>query len=99
VDIVDFLEARIAEEEAELRHATLGDPSTSSDLASGLLAECAQKRAIIADWKRSVSEGPGDDDAEGQSELAVARRSLLSILAAGYANHPDFNPEWGAPLE
>jgi hypothetical protein len=96
VDIVEFLEARVSEDEAELRHASADDPSTSSDLASGLLAECAQKRAIIADWKRAVSEGP-EDNPEG--ELAVARRSMLSILAAGYVNHPDFDPEWGAPLD
>jgi hypothetical protein len=95
VDIVDFLESRISEEEAELRHVSTDDPSTSSTLASDMLAECAQKRAILAEWKRAAQEGI-TDTADAQGELAFARRSMLNILASGYAGHPDFDPAWGA---
>jgi hypothetical protein len=60
-----------------------------------MLAECAQKRAILAEWKRAAQEGI-TDIADAQGELAFARRSMLNILASGYAGHPDFDPAWGA---
>jgi hypothetical protein len=94
MDIVEFLEARIDEEEAELRHVDFDAPSSASSLASKLLAECAQKRAILANWKRTVPGRGISDTAVTQADLALAHRSMLGILAAGYRAHPDFNPDW-----
>lgn len=59
-------------------------------------AECAQKREILARWKRAAEGVSDSPDAEG--ELAMARRAMLNILAAGYEDHPDFDPEWAATL-
>ena len=60
-------------------------------------AECAQKREILARYKRAASGTV--DSADAQSELAMARRAMLNILAAGYEDHPDFDPEWAATLK
>lgn len=97
MDIAEFLEARIDEEEEQLRHADQ-DPA-ASPLVAPMLAECAQKRTILDYWKESaVAEGISDA-ANAQSEQAIARRSMLRILAAGYETHPDFDPKWGAYLD
>ncbi len=60
-------------------------------------AECAQKREILARWQRAVAASL--DSAQARDELAMARRSMLNILAAGYEDHPDFDPEWAAMRE
>lgn len=90
VDIVSFLKARISEEEANLLHA---DPS-DSQLAGPMLAECAQKRAILDDWKCAAAAEGIEDPADARHPLTVARRSMLVILAAGYKNHPDYCGHW-----
>lgn len=90
MDIVTFLEARIAEEESNLLHA---DPS-ESQLLGPMLAECAQKRAILDDWKFAAAAEGIVDPADVQGPLAMARRSMLAILAAGYQSHPDYSSEW-----
>lgn len=82
MNIVVFLEARIAEEEARL----LGARDSGSRLAQSMVAECAQKRAILEEWKRYAADGAPDP-------LAIARRSMLAVLAANYKNHPDYSPE------
>ncbi|MGO4121991.1 DUF6221 family protein [Arthrobacter sp. YAF16] len=94
---MEFLEARIDEEEAELRHAPVPDHSASPPLAAPMRAECAQKREILARWKRASADLFDSTDAQG--ELAMARRAMLNILAAGYEDHPDFDPEWAATHE
>lgn len=98
MDITEFLEARIGEEEAQLRHADTDDPA-GSPLIGPMLAECAQKRAILDYWKRAAAAEGISDTADAQGEQAIARRSMLRILAAGYENHPDFDPEWAASLD
>jgi Family of unknown function (DUF6221) len=90
VDIVVFLEARIAEEEASLVHA---GPSESR-LVRSMLAECAQKRNILDDWKRAAANEGISCPADAQGNVAKVRRSMLMILAAGYRSHPDFSDEW-----
>lgn len=97
VDIAEFLEARLDEEEEQLRRADT-DPS-ASPLVLPMLAECAQKRAILDSWKLSAAAEGISDTADAQGEQAIARRSMLRILAAGYEMHPDFDPEWGASLD
>jgi hypothetical protein len=90
VDIVGFLEARIAEEEARLLYADRSD----SQLVGPLLAECAQKRAILNDWRGAAAAEGITDPADAQGPLAVARRAMLAIVAAGYKNHPDYSGAW-----
>lgn len=86
MDIVVFLEARVAEEEATLHYA---EP-VGSPLVGSLREECAQKRAILEDWKCAAAAEGIADPGEAKSPFAVARRSMLRILAAGYKHHPDY---------
>ncbi|MDQ0756058.1 DUF6221 family protein [Arthrobacter sp. B3I4] len=83
MDIVVFLEARIAEEEARL----LGAQDSDARLAACMMAECAQKRAILEDWKRGAANSSHDP-------LSIARRSMLVVLAASYKSHPDYSRNW-----
>lgn len=99
MDIVEFLEARIAEEEAPLRHAEVDATGTSPGLADSMLAECAEKRTVLARWKLAEKAESGSDTTDAQGELVMARRSMLNILAAGYADHPDFDPDWATALD
>lgn len=92
--IVEFLEARIAEEEAALIHAETGDSSIATTLAGRMLAECAQKRAIVEYWKQAADEEGISEPLDARGPLAFARRSVLAILAAGYGGHPDYSDSW-----
>lgn len=93
MDVVAFLLARINEEETELLRAARSDPSTPSFLASPRLAECVTDDP--GELEQVVREGTGDTaDVQGSPEIAT--RSMLNILASGYAGHPDFDHEWAA---
>jgi hypothetical protein len=86
VDLIEFLQARLDEDEAAIREdAGLG-------LAYGwparLLAEVEAKRAILAHWT-SDAQFP---DFHGGYEEAMNDAALA--LAQPYADHPDFDPAW-----
>lgn len=87
MDIIDFLEARIAEDETEARRGLeqLGTAAATADLRA--FAECKAKRKIIAhhhriDWD---FEPAGDRD---------YMEKFLFILAEVYADHPDYREDW-----
>lgn len=104
MELVKFLEARIDEQEAGLQGraftedhsaglacAVIGIPPR---LVEALLAECAMKRRILADWK-NVAEAEGiTDPAHAEGPVALARRGMLLILAGGYKDHPEYEQEW-----
>jgi Family of unknown function (DUF6221) len=90
VDLVEFLEARIAEEEESLAHA---DPSESR-MARNMLAECAQKRSILEGWKRAAAAEGISRGGDAGDSLVMVCRSMLTILAASYTSHPDFSSDW-----
>jgi hypothetical protein len=105
MNIVQFLEARIAEEERsiecgnstpgqDLQTLTPDEMALPPSLTEALLAECAQKRAILADWKAAADEEGTTGTGQPAGTIAVARRSMLNILAAGYKNHPDYQADW-----
>lgn len=107
MNIVEFLEARIAEEEAAIRDGifVLGTsdlPEDGSDgkgsLGERMEEECAQKRAIIASWKQAAAEEGIEDPADAEGTVAVARRAMLTILAGSYREHPDYDPGWSPDL-
>lgn len=88
VTLVEFLEARIAEDEAMFTHADMHWPEIEGYLLVGFteeraLAECAAKRAIISQVS-DVKWG----------SFAV-RDFILEVLAVPYSSHPEFNPAWG----
>lgn len=105
MNIVEFLEARISEQEAGIQGrnfiesqfngtANNDNMAVPPPLSEALLAECAHKRGILADWK-VVAEAAGiTDPADADGPIALARRSMLIILAANYKDHPDYNDAW-----
>lgn len=107
MNIVEFLEARIAEEEAAIRDGmfvvgTSELPEDGSDgkasLGERMQEECAEKRAIIASWKEAA-EGEGiEDPGDAEGTVAIARRAMLTILAGSYRDHPDYDPGWSPEL-
>ena len=94
--ITEFLEARIAEDEAAARqededyaHTTLL-PTYDSDHqlkwnTERVLAECTAKRAVIGWWTDGLIGYVRVDD-----ELT----NPLLPLAAVYKDHPDYKQEW-----
>ena len=84
MDLKTFLLARIAEDEAEA-NGQLGaeyytDGAWPEEVAARVLAECAAKRAIIFGAKPFACADMHDES--------------LRALAAVYADHPDYQPEW-----
>ena len=93
MNIVEFLEARIDEDEEQASSGweRLGDSRWERDnygrtllTPSAVLAECKAKRVIIEAFD---PEAPDLDPYVG--------RDVIAILAAIYADHPDYQEEWG----
>lgn len=77
MNLVDFLEARIAERGAQLQgrdvkqdgSAGPGVPRSRQTLNEALLSECAEKRSIVAAWKASAAaEGTTDPAQSGGAD-------------------------------
>jgi len=94
VNITEFLEARISEDEARSNYyGTLALGTTR------VLAECAAKRAVIGEhaedglycdtcaewWRSEVGEGPPQ-----VKYPCVTVKALASV----YSGHPDYQQEW-----
>ena len=83
--LVEFLEARIAEDEAEAKPmAGLDDDDRGGwaiVYAERVLAECAAKRAIL---------DVCDDGGPWPSDIDRIERALAAI----YKDHPDYRKEW-----
>jgi hypothetical protein len=108
MDIVKFLEARIAEQEAGIHkgtftHSTGGacvhDGSSNESLTDLMLQECAQARAVLTAWQEAADAEGITDTADAEGTVAVARRAMLHILAGGFKDHPDYQEHWQAPIE
>lgn len=93
MSIVEFLLARIAEDEADARKLAATDRrpvlslATTVNHSERLLLECEAKRRIVEAHRRQVE----DDD---PCAWIVASETLLHTLAAVYADHPDYDPAW-----
>jgi hypothetical protein len=103
--IVEFLEARITEDEARATSgwARRGDARWETNdygqnflTPSAILAECAAKRAIIGMHETYASAVP-----ESVGIAAVGARcgqevtcDVLRALAAVYKDHSDHDPQW-----
>ena len=94
MSITEFLEARIAEDErhahklAETDRRPVLSIATTVNHPERVLAECKAKRAIIKHARHLT-----DDSTAYWGYREYAERNLL-ILAAVYADHPDYLPEW-----
>ena len=114
MNITEFLEARIAEDEkwaqqedTDYADTTLLPTYDSENQANWstprVLAECAAKRAIIAehgrddhstaDYCETCAEWWKSEVGEGPPGVAWPCPSLRAI-AAVYADHPNYDPEW-----
>lgn len=100
--ITEFLLARIAEDEATAQleiEDGYGSYIDSGWPATRVLAECEAKRAIVELW----SDNDGDDmtrNAYGDHAMLelggekAMHWGVLRILAAMYADHPDYEEAW-----
>ena len=110
MNIVEFLEARIAEdaERAGSGWSRLGDTRWETDnygrnflTPAAVLAECKAKRAILKQAEEADSETEYSisqsciNEAECEAARATAPGKLIrEALAAVYADHPDYREEW-----
>lgn len=92
--IIEFLEARIAEDEQTANWAIEGGDPSPTIGPTRLLAECEAKQWILAlrdTWQREA-------EALGDIPLLASRVSaadaILRVLALPYADHPDYRQEW-----
>ncbi|MDQ1059109.1 hypothetical protein QFZ23_003010 [Arthrobacter globiformis] len=91
--IVEFLEARIAEDEAEARRDLEGLAMTEAKADLRVFAECEAKRKIIA-LADDVEQMDAQLSAESGGEDLGTADAILKALAAVYASHPDYQQEW-----
>lgn len=102
--IIEFMEARIAEDEAEAIKYQAYEQDISETAGwwepSRVLAECAAKRAVIEHHKR-VPDIYGDDAGDTCSictETGPMPQGwpclTVAALAAVYSDHPDYQQEW-----
>ena len=131
MNITEFLEARIGEDEAYAAQAQgehygwidywrVADTRQGTRTESVIyahafrfdpertLAECAAKRAIIAEhvaeWGSCATCLDGDDGACGDPECCGSPSNIMKhypcptvrALAAVYKDHPDYQQEWAA---
>jgi len=94
MNITEFLEARIAEDEAEASQYQAYEQDISETAGwwepTRVLAECAAKRTIIAGW-----EDPNDimtSDVDAGYSLGID--NAVHALAAVYSDHPDYQQAW-----
>ena len=92
--IVEFLEARIAEDEAKAAGllANTQEGYDINDYAERMLAECAAKRAIIDQWEDLEGIGPLTGGVDAGHALGID--AAVRALAAVYKDHPDYQQEW-----
>jgi hypothetical protein len=92
-DIIDFLEARIAEDETEARRELEQVAATEAKADLRAFAECEAKRKIIA-LADDVEQMDAQLSAESGGEDLGTADGILKALAAVYASHPDYQQEW-----
>ena len=103
VDIVEFLSARIAEDEAVARKL-LEDRTTSESgrwYERRLLLECEAKRRLIGIVEAArqtalatLVRDPFGDETEWIPQALEWTTLSLNALAVPYSDHPDFNRDW-----
>lgn len=90
--IVEFLKARLDEDEAEVSMGDFNGSDIGARAAERLDADIAAKRAIV-DQLRLIEAGVlivGTNHPEYRSALGFAVRALASV----YSDHPGYRPEW-----
>ena len=103
MDIVEFLSARITEDEDAARKL-LSDKTFSKSgqwYEQRLLMECAAKRRIIGIVEAArqtalatLLSNPYGEDTQWIPEALEWTTLSLNALALPYSDHPDFEPDW-----
>lgn len=90
VDLVNFLRARLDEDQTELRRMTTGGLVQGYLRVHGdkMLSDIDAKRRIIAECRPGGLGGDALDLVDALGAL------VLCLLALPYADHPDYDPEW-----
>jgi hypothetical protein len=95
-DIIEFLEARIAEDESAVRAFHLGMQGTDLQVAGAgsdasplsparVMAECAAKRKILGNVPLVI---------DIPVQMGGTSEYVLMCLAAVYSSHPDYQEGW-----
>lgn len=100
--ITEFLEARIAEDEAQAKESQHYEDDIWETAGwwnpTRVLAECAAKRKLIAiseevermDYQITQEWGGSGEAIDGTAD------DMLKAMASVYADHPDYQQEWAA---
>ena len=96
--IIEFLEARIAEDEAEARKYQQYEKDVWETAGwwepTRVLAECTAKRAIIEQAQNATEAEKEYDDYEWQGTVSRSEPwtgdAILLSLTAVYKDHPDY---------
>jgi hypothetical protein len=94
--IVEFLEARITEDEHEARGLQQEMDFGLEGCGDRMLAECAAKRFILAmhkTYSQVASERTGIAAFGAECGRDVTA-DVLKPLAAVYSSHPDYDEDW-----
>ena len=101
MSITEFLNARIAEDEAAAREYQQYEDEVYETAGwfncTRVLAECAAKRAIVELANKATHAEKECDDYEWQGTVESGPYigdSILYALAAVYADHPAYRDEW-----
>lgn len=95
--VIEFLEARVAEDQVVAdKGASCGDVDSycapdGRHPSPRLVAECQAKTAIIREYRQA--EAQEQDDVSARIG-AFAFRIAIHCLAQVYVDHPDFDPRW-----
>ena len=93
--ITEFLEARIAEDEAAAKFRRQGDKFFDDERTLRMSAECAAKRRILSFYPGAMGAVKIDDwESCGDSCAEWVAVCSVQALAAVYADHPDYRQEW-----
>ncbi len=84
MDITEFLLARIAEDEADVKAGVY-----TGDVHTRLAAECEAKRQIVELCGSAAERTRGEASVAG-----YLADNVLARLALPYADHPDYDESW-----
>jgi hypothetical protein len=101
-DLVDFLLARITEDEARPRGFGAiamevdaeGSPTGRLLVPARILAECEAKRRVVELYLEARRSYEWDRNDTGFAAEAWAYEAVVKQLALPHADHPDYREEW-----
>lgn len=107
MNLIEFLLPRITEDAAVARDAAPGPWRTDGPAREARVYSVPTGISVAVGWQRDLSHVVRHDPARVLAECEAKRaimancdpdfgygRSILLILAAVYADHPDFDPMW-----